>query len=849
MVDSGELVCTTQPATIYLGPTGSVTLLPSQISTGVSGECADISLSVSPNVFNCNDIFVMHTVVLTVTNNNNGNSLTCTAVVTVRDTLKPNIVCPSNLTIPCDEFSPLVPLNNYGTATATDNCPSNLVVTSLPIVNLNQCNVGQIIRTFTATDNSNNTKQCVQSINVVNNNPVTAVNITFPPDITLTNCSDFDPSVTGDVIVNTNLADCSDLSISYTDNKMLVPPVCVDTLVRTWTVIDSCQLSPGTNNGIFTHVQTIYIGTQVPVITGPAAITLHVEPSTCLGFLESGTHDAIGCDLQLFNNRTNQSDFVIKGDYPLGNTTVRLIASQSCNNTADTLDVVITVLDTFDVTFLCVKTFPEIKDVSPEPMAMDFVSTHYSILGNCEEGLVFRASFNRNNVNDTIRNYDCTQVGDEITIKIYFWLGNTVIDSCTELVTPVDPNQLCPTNRVVLSGQIETENQRSVPGVSVYLEGADMPSQMSSVDGKYAFPRMDGGGSYRVLPVKNDDPLEGVSTLDLIHIQRHILRTAPLQSPYKIIAADINADDKVSAADIVQLRKLLLGVYDNFPDNQSWRMIDKGYEFQNRQNPLSESFPEAYTIEAFKKDMTIDWVGVKTGDVDGSYTGGVHNPSTGLRNSNDLFVVDNKIVSEGEVLVPVYASEFAEISGFQTSIRLDGIQEASLSSGALNINASNFSYTDGNLHFSWHDVTANRMNAGDILFYIHLKVQKGGSLREILSPVASWLSSEYYTADFKPVALSWRMGEGAGPAFTVQGNYPNPWKNHTSLNVQVPTAGDVVVRVRDLTGNVIYIQRYTCQKGDNTITLSDTQISVSGVLFCDVLTGNEVKTIKMIHLD
>jgi hypothetical protein len=595
-------------------------------------------------------------------------------------------------------------------------------------------------------------------------------------------------------------------------------------------------------------VQTIYIGTQVPIITGPSAITLYVEPSTCLGFLESGTHSAIGCDLQLFNNRTNQSDFIIKGDYPLGNTTVRLTASQACNNTADTLDVIITVLDTFDITFLCVKTFPVIKDVSPAPMAMDFVSNHYSILGNCEEGLVFRASFNRNNVNDTMRNYDCSQVGDEIPIKIYFWLSNSVIDSCTELVTPVDPNQLCPTNRVALSGQIKTENNRSVSGVSVYLEGADMPSQMSSDDGKYAFPRMDGGGNYRVLPVKNANPLEGVSTLDLIHIQRHILKTAPLQTPYKIIAADINADHKVSAADIVQLRKLLLGVYDNFPDNKSWRMVDKAYEFANRQNPLLESFPEAYTIASFKKDMSIDWVGVKTGDVDGSYSGNVSNSGTEQRNGNTLFRIDNRMVTAGEVLIPVYASGPVEISGFQTSLTFDGVQDASLSAGTLNINAANYSFSNGSMHLSWHDVGGNRINTGDILFYIHLKVSKKVSLREMISTATSWLPSEYYTGDFKPVSLSWRMGDSSNPPFTVQGNYPNPWKNLTSFNVQLPDAGDVIVRVRDVNGKVVHTQRYACQKGENVITLSENSIPVSGILFCDVMTGNAVQTIKMIHL-
>jgi hypothetical protein len=171
-----------------------------------------------------------------------------------------------------------------------------------------------------------------------------------------------------------------------------------------------------------------------------------------------------------------------------------------------------------------------------------------------------------------------------------------------------------------------------------------------------------------------------------------------------------------------------------------------------------------------------------------------------------------------------------------------------LSAGVLNINLSNFSFVEGRMQISWHDLGANRIKSGDILFYLHLKVNKRMALADIISQATSWLSSEYYTADFKQVPLSWRMADNSETSFAVSGNYPNPWKNHTTLKVQMYVSEDVVVRVRDVTGKVIHTQRILCQKGDNVITLSDTEIPVAGVLFCDVMTGNEVRTIKMIHL-
>ena len=71
----------------------------------------------------------------------------------------------------------------------------------------------------------------------------------------------------------------------------------------------------------------------------------------------------------------------------------------------------------------------------------------------------------------------------------------------------------------------------------------------------------------------------GVSTLDLVRIQKHLLGIEALSSPYDLIAADANNSESVSAIDLVELRKLILGIYTELPANQSWRFVDKGFLF------------------------------------------------------------------------------------------------------------------------------------------------------------------------------------------------------------------------------------------------------------------------------
>ena len=73
-----------------------------------------------------------------------------------------------------------------------------------------------------------------------------------------------------------------------------------------------------------------------------------------------------------------------------------------------------------------------------------------------------------------------------------------------------------------------------------------------------------------------------MSTLDLVDIQRHLLGLDPLDSPYKMIAADANNSESLTAIDLVEIRKLILGLYLEFPNNASWRFVDKDFVFSSQ---------------------------------------------------------------------------------------------------------------------------------------------------------------------------------------------------------------------------------------------------------------------------
>ncbi len=104
----------------------------------------------------------------------------------------------------------------------------------------------------------------------------------------------------------------------------------------------------------------------------------------------------------------------------------------------------------------------------------------------------------------------------------------------------------------------------------------------------------------------SDSPLNGISLQDIIDIQKHILGLSTLDTNCKLLAADVNNDGSINGIDLIELRKLILGIYLELPQNESTKYyldgdIDKPLVFKASDFPLS-------------RDITIGVI--RTGNVD-----------------------------------------------------------------------------------------------------------------------------------------------------------------------------------------------------------------------------------------
>lgn len=170
----------------------------------------------------------------------------------------------------------------------------------------------------------------------------------------------------------------------------------------------------------------------------------------------------------------------------------------------------------------------------------------------------------------------------------------------------------------IFSGTISTEGNSFVQNVSVQLNGKTSQKTLSRSSGGYWF-YIWSEGDYTITPSLDTHPLNGISTFDLLLIQKHILGIQALNSPYKMIAADINNSRSITTLDLIQLRKLILGLDNHFTNNTSWRFVDADYVFPDVRNPWSANFPEAVTIRlGIDSRRNANFVAIKIGDLNAS---------------------------------------------------------------------------------------------------------------------------------------------------------------------------------------------------------------------------------------
>jgi hypothetical protein len=805
----------------------------------------------------------------------------------------------------------------FGAPVFMDNCTFD-VLRGIDI-NLDQCLEGNIVRTWTATDaGANAPAGCTQTITV---NHVSDWVVAFPPHLQFS-CGDVLPglgepqvfygncemiAVSYEDLIYTTVPDAcykivrqwsvinwcvvgeqvDDEVVEQPENQLGLPyPQCDldgDGDCDDRTFRDSWRSGPATNrpgaaqaaqatnpdtdpdsdpwDGFIYFEQVIKVTDETdPVFTNGCAIadTVFITDTTCVATVLLPTPAITDCSPLIGVTATGDlgtglGPFV---NVAPGTYAVNYIATDNCNNTTPCATT-ITVADGKKPTPFCVNGLAIELMVADTPVitvnAMDFDKASFD---NCSGPLQFSFS---SDVLDTTRTYYCPDTGmNNIQMWVTDLAGNQ--DFCETFIDVQSNMGQCDGDTLVVhvGGTITNENDDDVNDVEVSLNGQNNGMVLSGPGG-FQFTGIVPGTDVTLTPAKNGDPLNGVSTFDLVLISKHILGMEALDSPYKIIAADANKSNSVTTFDLVEIRKLILFINDDFPNNSAWRFVDKNYVFPNPANPWAEAFPEIININNVPDDvLDANFTAIKVADVNNSASGDSF-AGTGDRTTDGLLIfnVKDKTISTGQTVnVTFEAADFA-VSGFQFTLDFDprALTLADIQPGLAN--TANFGVTMsdmGILTCSWNSGEVTSLPQGSPVFSLSFTARQSGHLRDMLRINSRYTAAEAYPAssadsqEIMDVALS--FGEAPVVAgFELYQNKPNPFRQTTTIAFNLPQAAAATLTLIDASGNIVKLVKGEFAKGYNEVEIDRNELGATGLFYYRLETSGNTAVRRAVLID
>lgn len=397
--------------------------------------------------------------------------------------------------------------------------------------------------------------------------------------------------------------------------------------------------------------------------------------------------------------------------------------------------------------------------------------------------------------------------GDSLNYLVNVGPGSytlTVTDRFTCSVSVVY-DLLSMAQRADIGGAIRTESGIRVLPDSIIFEKPDLIKKLCVSENAglhYGFTlknRTTGQYNYRF--VKNTESREGISTKDIVLIQRHILGLDVFKDTLKNIAADVNQNFQITASDISEIRRVILGVKETFTSAKPWYFFRSDWRAVAKPNrPIGDIEFKGINIPNFPL-TNVNVVAVKMGDIDFSFKG---------LKSDDLEVrtADSGIYLEWEEAndhwIPVFLNSKIELLGLQCAIGSDAVVEFKNNQ----LEDDYFHIGEGLVMISWSEGKNLQWDWTKPLFYIKTTAPEQLKFYNVLD-------AEAYDEQLNIQSVSLRKKENSAAARDRNWVYPNPARDFIKINS--PQA-NTEVKIFSILGTLM--GRYAASDS-NTISLKD----------------------------
>jgi hypothetical protein len=549
--------------------------------------------------------------------------------------------------------------------------------------------------------------------------------------------------------------------------------------------------------------------------------------------------------------------YKIFGDFPIGSHEFELIVTDGCGNTSSAT-LPFTVADCLPPSPVCINGLAApLMPVAPD--------TDADGDGDIDRGALtlFASSFIASELEDCSGpvTYSINRIGEEpdpdrnalivtcddlgiLLVELYAWdaamnpyaiqpdgtVGGPNYEKCETFMLVQNNLADCDGGMLVASGVVEREDGADVQNVELQLSGDDDELVYTDTSGYYEFTTLEEDNDYTISPFKDGDTHNGLSTYDIILISNHILGVAPLDSPYKIIAADVNNSGSVSTIDIIQLRQVILSIELEFPNSPSWRFVPKDHIFEDPQNPWLTPLPSSLNYnDLSSSQLDQDFVAIKIGDIDLSASVSTLQEVDDRQLPGAHLIIPDQLLQKGESFKVAVSLEEDNLKGMQGILKFDTELLGNISITPNELDATHWNdeeLDNGILPLSWHIYTA--LDKPVILFTIEGTASSTTYLSEAVSLLKTGLQPEIYLSDHLNKQALGLQFQSSNLQIRL---YPNPFIRSTNLLYEAQSSGLSNLRIYNSQGQLVYQSEQWYTVGMNQITLDDHQLEGGAGLY------------------
>lgn len=417
-------------------------------------------------------------------------------------------------------------------------------------------------------------------------------------------------------------------------------------------------------------------------------------------------------------------------------------------------------------------------------------------------------------------------------------------------------------NNLSYSGFILTEGVKPVKGVKATIAGTGTAPLIaySNTGGFFSNQDLVPSTTYQLSLSKDEHYLNGVTTFDLLQIQKHILAIEYFNTPYKKLAADINNSNTITTADIIELRKLILGLIAELPEKESWEFVPADFLWPDAPATDVPELPKFYSFSLPGASLQEFFVGVKIGDVSGDADPQGMMPDKFSQQRADAtkanWSVEDVYFEKGEELViPLIIDDMEDLQAIQyslsynpavlrfshSSIPPSQYVPAMYETMEQEINGENVLCT------SWFRADDFSVPIKGPILYFHFTSLQSAKLSDVIHLANNPVPSLSYDANGEESLLNL---EWNGTPLQAGEMFPNPMVSQSTLHFVAGKSGTVIFEIYNSNGELIKQETRSVSEGEKEIfVVKAGQLPAGGVYFWRLKTGEHAESGKLLFLN